>query len=109
MIVLATTSHDYNEMSLFTPFQVDFNDIRARNIAERRREEEQKRKEEQQRKERIDSVVKELTGVYSASKFLKNDVMNVVQMLSDDVVTFKNDITAFILCKQIPTNEYSLK
>ena len=44
-------------------FQVDFNDIRARNIAERRREEEQKRKREQQQKERVDNVTKELTGV----------------------------------------------
>ena len=52
MRAIEIASHDYNEMSLFTPFQVDFNDIRARNIAERRREEEQKRKEEQQRKER---------------------------------------------------------
>ena len=35
--------------------------------------------------------------------------MNIVQMLSRDVVTFKNDVTAFILCKQIPTNECSSK
>ena len=53
----------------FAIFQVDFNDIRARNIAERRREEERKRKEEQQQKERIDTVVKELTGVYCVSQF----------------------------------------
>ena len=58
-------------LNQYAIFQVDFNDIRARNIAERRREEEQKRKEEQQQKERIDTVVKELTGAYSVSQFEK--------------------------------------
>ena len=40
---------------------------------------------------------------------LSQETDNVNKKLSRDVVSFKNDVTAFILCKQIPTNECSLK
>ena len=39
---------------------------------------------------------------------MKNDIMNVDQMLSRDVLMLKNDVKTFILCKQLPINECSL-